>query len=254
MSYYFTLALVLFLYMTGWFCLSVVKKRNDVADIAWGLGFVLLAWAAMAMTQITLRGLMVNALVAVWGIRLALHIWQRNKKKQEDYRYANWRKEWGKLFYLRSYLEVYLLQGLFLFLIVQPVVFIHNSPNQAFTLLDGVGLVVWAIGFYFESVGDRQLKEFIANPANKGKLIETGLWRYSRHPNYFGEITQWWGLFVIALSLPGAVLTVIGPVTITVLILFVSGVPLLENKYAGRPDFEEYKRKTSVFIPLPPRR
>lgn len=254
MNYYFTLALILLVYMTGWFILAIVKKRNDVADIAWGLGFVLLAWSAMVIAQPSLRGLMVNILVTVWGGRLAWHIGQRNKNKPEDYRYAAWRKEWGKLFYLRSFIQVYLLQGLFLFLIVQPVLFIHNSTNQVLTLLDGVGLAIWVIGFYFESVGDKQLKDFISNPANKGKLIETGLWRYSRHPNYFGEVTQWWGLFIVALSLPGAVLTIIGPLTITTLILFVSGIPLLEKKYAGRADFEEYKKRTSVFIPLPPKK
>ena len=146
-----------------------------------------------------------------------------------------------------------MLQGLFLYLIILPVLFINKSSFNGFQILDVIGFIVWVVGFYFESVGDYQLKKFISNPLNKGKLIDEGLWRYSRHPNYFGEVTQWWGIFIIALSLPLSFFTIIGPVTITILILFVSGVPLLEKKYAGRKDFEEYKKRTSIFFPLPPR-
>ena len=114
-------------------------------------------------------------------------------------------------------------------------------------------MVIWLIGFSFESIGDRQLREFIRHPANKGRIMDKGLWRYSRHPNYFGEVTQWWGIFIVARSLPESWWTVIGPLTITVLILFVSGVPLLEEQYVGRDDFEEYKNRTSIFFPLPPK-
>lgn len=253
MNYYFTLALLLTIYMSSWFVLSLLKRRNDIADIAWGLGFILLAWVGMYLAQTSLRGLVVNILVTIWGSRLAWHIFIRNRNKREDYRYAAWRKEWGKFFYLRSYFQVYLLQGLFLYLIIQPVIFIHHQINASLGIGDLIGVLVWAIGFYFESTGDAQLKQFISNPLNKGKLLETGLWRYSRHPNYFGEVTQWWGLFIIALSLPNSIYTIIGPLTITLLILFVSGIPLLEKKYAGRPDFESYKKRTSKFFPLPPK-
>jgi len=185
------------------------------------------------------------------GTRLAWHIYHRNKNKPEDSRYLEWQKTWNN-FYLRSYLQVFLLQGVLLYLISLPVIFINHSATNDFGLLEIIGLFIWGLGFYFESVGDRQLKDFISNPANKGKLMDQGLWRYSRHPNYFGEVTQWWGIFLIALSLPGSFFTVIGPLTINILIIFVSGIPLLEKKYAGRPDFEKYKKKTSIFIPLPP--
>jgi len=238
--------------MTFWFIVSLLKKRNDVADIAWGLGFVLLSWSGSLLAGFNLRSLIINSLVTVWGLRLAWHIYRRNFNKVEDYRYQAWRKEW-KNFYLRSFLQIYMLQGLFLYLIVSPVLFINKSSFNSFQLLDIIGLIVWAIGFYFESVGDMQLKQFITNSANKGKLMDQGLWRYSRHPNYFGEVTQWWGIFIIASSIPSSLITIIGPITITILILFVSGVPLLEKKYQGRRDFEEYKKRTSVFIPLPPR-
>lgn len=239
--------------MTLWFILSVVKKRNDIADIAWGLGFILISWAALYLAHVSFRGIMVNLLVTIWGMRLALHIYRRNLKKQEDYRYAEWRKEWGKWFFPRSYIQIYLLQGLFLYLIIQPVIFIHQQVGGSFGIFDVIGLMMWVLGFYFESTGDAQLNTFISNPVNKGKLMETGLWKYTRHPNYFGEVTQWWGLYLIALSIPGSFFTIIGPLTITVLILFVSGIPLLEKKYEGRSDFEGYKKRTSVFFPLPPK-
>lgn len=252
MNYYLLLALTLLGYMTFWFIVSVSKKRNDVADIAWGLGFVLLAWFSFYLSGYSFKAFLVNGLVTVWGLRLAIHIYNRNKKRGEDSRYLAWRKTW-KNFYLRSFLQVFMLQGIFLFLISLPVMFINHSVSNGFGYLEVVGLLVWVFGFYFESVGDKQLKDFISNPANKGKLMDKGLWRYSRHPNYFGEVTQWWGIFIIALSISGSFFTFIGPATITILILFVSGIPLLEKKYTGRSDWEEYKKKTSIFIPLPPR-
>ena len=252
MNYYFTLALTLLGYMIFWFIVSVIKKRNDVADIAWGLGFVLLAWFSFYLSSYSFTALLVNGLVTVWGLRLAWHIFNRNKKKGEDSRYLEWRKTWEN-FYLRSFLQVFMLQGIFLFLISLPVMFINHSVSGSFGVVEIIGLLVWCLGFYFESVGDKQLKEFVSNPNNKGKLMDKGLWQYSRHPNYFGEVTQWWGIFIIALSIPGSLFTIIGPLTITILILFVSGIPLLEKKYAGRPDWEEYKKKTSIFIPLSPK-
>lgn len=253
MNYYFLLALVLLGYMSFWFIVSIIKKRNDVADIAWGLGFVLLAWLSFFLSGFFIKALLVNGLVTIWGLRLALHIYNRNKNKPEDARYMEWRRTW-KNFYVRSFLQVFMLQGIFLYLISLPVMFINHSVSNNFGILDFVGLIIWGIGFYFESTGDKQLKEFVGNPTNKGKLMDKGLWQYSRHPNYFGEVTQWWGIFIVALSIPGSFFTIIGPLTITILILFVSGIPLLEKKYLGRPDFEEYKKKTSVFIPLPPRK
>jgi len=252
MNYYFLLALTLLGYVTCWFIISIIKKRNDVADIAWGLGFILMAWLSFFISGFSFKAFLVNGLVTIWGLRLAFHIYNRNKNKPEDSRYLEWRKTW-KNFYLRSFLQIYLLQGIFLFLISLPVIFINHSVTESFGILEIIGLLVWSLGFYFENMGDKQLKKFISNPANKGKLMDRGLWQYSRHPNYFGEVTQWWGIFIIALSIPNSFFTIIGPITITILIIFVSGIPLLERKYAGRPDFEKYKKKTSIFIPLPPR-
>lgn len=250
MSNFITLGVVLFVYMSFWFVVSLIRKRNDVADTAWGLGFVTLTWVSFFISNsFDLRVLIVNTLVTIWGVRLAWHIHQRNKGKGEDYRYLAWRNEWGKWFYLRSYFQVYILQGIFLFLIVSPVLLINLSMGGIFGFFDYVGVFVWIIGFIFESVGDAQLKNFINDPQNKGKLMRSGLWQYTRHPNYFGEVMQWWGLWLVSLSVPNGIYFIFGPLTITYLILKVSGVPMLEKKMEENPDFADYKRTTSVFIP-----
>jgi len=253
MNNYLILAGILFGYFNLWYLVSRTIKRNDVADFAWGPGFVLLAWSSLAVGGYGHpKAWLVNILVTIWGLRLAGHIYSRIKNKPEDYRYLQWRQEWGKWFIIRSYLQVFMLQGLFMYIIAWPVMYINlNTSALGYSYIPGIA--VWIIGFAFEAIGDKQLAEFVRNPANRGKLIQTGLWRYSRHPNYFGEVTQWWGIFLLALTVSGGWITVFGPMTISGLILFVSGVPLLENKYRGRKDWEEYKRKTSVFLPWPPR-
>lgn len=237
--------------MSLWFVVSLFKKRNDVADIAWGLGFIMLTWLSFWVRDFEsgLRGLIVTILITIWGSRLAYHIYKRNKGKTEDYRYKNWRDTWGKWFYIRSYLQVYLLQGVLLFLIVLPTLVVNKNISSAIGLLDFLGLIVWIIGFYFESVGDKQLANFIKNPTNKGKLMRDGLWKFTRHPNYFGEVTMWWGIWIISLSASNAWFSILGPLTITILILKVSGVPMLEIKMKENPDFADYEKKTNKFIP-----
>lgn len=253
MNIWQTLAFVLF-YMCMWFVVSIIKKRNDVADTAWGLGFVALAWTSFAMSlRQTNVALLVNILVTIWGLRLAYHIHKRNHNKPEDARYQQWRAQW-KYFYTRSFFQVFMLQGVLLWLISWPIIFV-NFNEKLFNInwISYLGLMLWIIGFVFESVGDAQLKKFITNPTNKGKLMTSGLWKYSRHPNYFGEVMQWWGIFVMALSATNEWTLIVSPLTITFLIVFVSGIPMTEKRYAGRPDWEEYKRRTSSLIPLPPR-
>ena len=142
--------------MSLWFVISLFKKRNDVADIAWGLGFIILTWLSFWVRDFDsgLRGILVASLIAIWGTRLAYHIYNRNKSKTEDYRYKAWRDTWGKWFYPRSYLQVYILQGILLFIIVLPVLVINNNFGPALGLLDVFGLFIWVLGFYFESVGE----------------------------------------------------------------------------------------------------
>jgi len=227
-------AILIWAYMSVWYVVSILKKRNDIADVAWGLGFIL----------VTIVNFIVNPewklfisllLISIWGIRLAWHIYQRNKNKKEDYRYESFKNQ--------PYFRVFITQGFFMWLIVSPVIFSSGQVG----LLNIVGIIVWLIGFYFESTADKQLKEFINNPKNKGKIMQKGLWAYSRHPNYFGEVTMWWGIWLLNLN-PNW-WTIVGPLTITFLILKVSGVPLLEKKYQGNPEFEDYKKRVSVFIP-----
>lgn len=254
MNYYLLLALLLFGYMTCWWLISLSKKRADLADFAWGLGFVFLAWLSFFLSaDLTMKKVLLNFLVSVWGLRLAFHIFLRLKKKPEDQRYQNFRQSWGKRFFWRSFWQIFFLQGLLLYLIAIPVLFININAEGNISFFTIAGFIIWLIGFYFEAAADWQLKKFLGNPKNKGKLMTQGLWRYSRHPNYFGEVTLWWGIYLMALDLPNGFYTIIGPFTITILILFVSGIPLLEKKYRDRPDFAAYKKKTSIFFPLPPK-
>jgi steroid 5-alpha reductase family enzyme len=239
----------LLFYVLFWFAISIIIKRNDVADFAWGLGFVALAWLSFILSPFSWLGIISNLLITIWGLRLAFHIFQRLKNKPEDPRYANWRKTW-KHFYLQSFFQVFFIQGGLLYLISVSVIFINNQAINTISYFSILGICIWILGFYFEAIADWQLKQFIRNPSNKGKIMQSGLWRYSRHPNYFGEVTMWWGIFIIAISNHGF-WTIISPLTITVLILFVSGIPLLEKKYQGNLEFEKYKKTTSIFIPLP---
>ncbi len=252
---YALLALAMLGYMSVWFGIAILKKRNDVADVAWGLGFAFVAIISFFKNGAVFdRGLVVTALVLIWALRLSIHIYLRNKGKGEDYRYKAWREAWGKWFYVRTYLQVFMLQGFLLLLVVSPVIITQVYHKGGFGLLDVAGILVWLTGFLFETIGDRQLATFLKNPLNKGKLMQSGLWLYSRHPNYFGEVAQWWGLWLFALATPYGWLGIIGPLTITLLILKVSGVPMLEAKMVTHPDFASYRQRVSKFIPLPPRR
>ena len=242
------------IYASLWFLASLRLRRNDIADVPWGIGFIFLALAGqLSASSISIRGIFVLALVTIWGLRLSLHIGLRNRGKPEDPRYLNWRNEWGRHAIIRSYFQVFLLQGFLAVIILTPVTYIQVHPNYDLNWRDVLGTAVWLIGFAFEYIGDLQLTRFKRNPRNRGRIISSGLWKYTRHPNYFGEVTLWWGLWLIACSIRGAWITIFGPVTITILILFVSGIPLLEKRYKKSAEFNEYSRRTSVFFPLPPK-
>ncbi len=243
------------LHATLWFLVALKLQRNDVADVAWGTGFIILTLVGQfSAATISMRGFIVTALVIIWGLRLSLHIGLRNRGKAEDPRYRKWREEWGAHATIRAYFQIFLLQGLLIVVILMPVTYILSHQNAALSCFDGFGVVVGLVGFFFEAIGDFQLARFKKEPGNRGRVITSGLWRYTRHPNYFGEVTLWWGVWLIACSIPGGWETVFGPATITALILFVSGIPLLERKYEGNIQFAEYKRRTSAFFPLPSKR
>jgi steroid 5-alpha reductase family enzyme len=250
-----TAALAALIYMTLVFILALARKNNGVVDIAWGPGFILVGFVVLIVHgQGQARQWLALALVLVWGGRLALHIFRRNRGREEDFRYAAWRRQWGRYFVIRSFGQIFMLQGLLLLLVIAPVLLVVGQRQPPLNPLDLLGVLVWLTGFSFETVGDRQLAAFIKKPASRGKLMTTGLWRFTRHPNYFGEAALWWGMAMIALSAPRGWLGLIGPAVITFLLLFVSGVPLLEKKYRGRPDWEQYKKRTPVFFPWFPKK
>lgn len=247
--------LLVFVYMNLLFMLALLIRKNDIVDISWGMGFVLLALFMLIVSSFWhWRLLLVVLLVMLWGIRLAGYIFIRNRGKAEDFRYANWRKEWGKNWVLRSWLQVFMLQGFFMLLIAYPVFLQGFQKVTEFNLTDLAGVMVWLLGFGFEAIGDAQMMRFKKDPANRGKIMNRGLWRYTRHPNYFGEATMWWGIFLVSLNTRFGFWAVISPVVITWLLVRVSGVPMLEKKYAGNPEYQDYIKRTSSFIPLPPRK
>lgn len=246
--------LIIFLYASIWFMVAVYKKRNDIADIAWGLGYILICLYLFFTKDRSPVSLLLYSLVILWGLRLSIHIYNRNKNKKEDFRYLAWRQSWGKTFYWRSYLQIFLLQGILLLIIVSPVIHASISVSKKWDAFTWVGLCCWLIGFYFQAVGDYQLSVFIKQRKNTGEIIQTGLWKFSRHPNYFGEILMWWGIFIITIPILNSIFFIISPLAITFFLVFVSGIPLLEKKYKNNPAFEAYKKRTSVLIPMQPRK
>ncbi len=246
-------------YVTLAYCGSLVLRRNDIADVAWGPGFLLIACIVWWMNGAPAgRPLLVVLLVAAWAVRLALHIGIRNRGKPEDHRYAAWRASWGTWFHLRAYLQVFVLQGLLMLVVSAPVVAAVSSPqggfsNGAAAVFMVAGLALYIIGFVFETVGDIQLSRFMRDPSNRGRIMQDGLWGYTRHPNYFGEVLVWWGVWLIALPSPYGWVAVIGPLTITFLILKVSGIPMMEAHMATKPGFDAYRRSVNRFIPGPPK-
>ncbi len=242
-------AAILFLYVTGCFLLSVIKKRADLADIAWGPGFILVAWVSLLFGQTSINGLIVNALITAWGLRLFIHIYFRNKGPAEDFRYKELKKGWKKHFYLNLYFKVFFLQGLILYIVALPILWIHAQPEAVSPQLLGIVLPIWLIGFGLETLADWQLTLFKKDPSNKGQLLTRGVWSYVRHPNYLGEIVQWWAIWFMTIFLPFGWALIVSPLLITFLIVSVSGVRPLEEKMKNNPEFKLYAEKTSSLMP-----
>jgi steroid 5-alpha reductase family enzyme len=247
-------ALVVLVYMSIFFLIASARKDNSIVDVAWGTGFVLIAYFTLLFFgEFTIRQLLVTAVVTLWGLRLAVHIFRRNRGRGEDFRYASMREKWGRYVLIRSFLQIYVLQGFFMLVVAYPVILVNSTPGPSFGWLDLLGLSIWIAGFLFEAVADSQLKEFVKTK-KPGEIMKSGLWRYSRHPNYFGEAVQWWGIFIVALSLEGGWWAIVSPILITFLLRFVSGVPYLERKYRQYPKFREYMKETNAFIPWFPKK
>jgi steroid 5-alpha reductase family enzyme len=232
--------------------LSVFIKNASIVDIFWGLGFVLVNGFYFFTTPgfSTLK-IITIVLVTLWGLRLSTHIFLRNLGKPEDYRYQQFRKNYGeKRYWWFSYFQVFLLQGFLVWLISAPLLAIsYFAGENQFGIPDILGILIWLVGFTFEAGGDWQLNRFKANPANKGKLLTTGFWKYTRHPNYFGDAVVWWGFAILSVA-SGCYLPVLSSVLMTWLIVKVSGVSMLERTMKNtKPGFEDYVKRTSPFIP-----
>ena len=236
--------------------LSVKLRDASIADVCWGSGFALLAWLYCLLSPaLTVRSWLVAALITVWGARLSLHIFRRNHGKAEDPRYRAMRASRGPSFWWRSLFTVFWLQGAILWFVAIPIlVAVRAASPAALTAVDLLGVVLFAIGFGFEVVGDHQLERFKAEPSNRGRVLDRGLWRYTRHPNYFGDATLWWGVYAIAAATPGGWLTVLSPVLMSFLLVRVSGVRLLEDGLKGsKPGYRSYISRTPAFFPWFPR-
>lgn len=238
-----------------WF-VSLARRDASVIDIFWGPGFIVAAsvYAGLADGWLP-RRMLTLALVALWGLRLGAHILWRSRGKPEDYRYREMRDKHGARFWWVSLFTVFLFQGALVGLISAPLLQTIRSPLPAgWTAFDFMAVVLFAIGFLFEAIGDLQLSRFRSNPSNRGKVLRHGLWRYTRHPNYFGDAVVWWSFFVLALGTPGSVWTIYSPLVMTFLLLKVSGVGLLEKKLGRtRPEYADYIERTNAFVPWLPR-
>jgi steroid 5-alpha reductase family enzyme len=237
--------------------MSLRLRDSSIVDIFWGFGFVVLAWAYFFLTSdgVPARKMLISILTTIWGLRLTMHILIRNWGKGEDFRYAKWREEAGPKWWWLSFFKVFLLQGVIMWIVSTPLLAaqIAQLPNQI-TVIDGIGFIVWGIGFFFEAVGDWQLRRFKSSPDNKGKLLTSGVWRYTRHPNYFGDAAQWWGFYLIAFA-AGGWWTIFSPIIMTTLLVRVSGVVMLERTLMdSKPGYREYTESTSPFIPWLPRK
>ena len=244
-------------FMTTLWIASLILRNSSIVDIFWGPGFIITTWVyyALAADGFPPRKWLICALVTIWGLRLGVHILRRNWGREEDFRYRKWREEAGAKWWWLSLFRVFLLQGVLLWIISAPLLAAQISAMPARpTLLDVVAILVWVVGFFFEAGGDLQLGRFKANPANRGQVMNRGVWRYTRHPNYFGDATQWWAYYLVAAAASGGFWTIFSPIIMTTLLLRVSGVVLLEKTLTEtKPKYKEYVESTSAFVPWFPR-
>ncbi len=250
MNMYFIATITVFIYFSIVFIIAHSKDNYSLVDIAWGLGFVVLSWT-IYIAQGNISAYYIPLLISIWGIRLFYHIFKRNYGKGEDFRYQDMRKKWQGSIALNAFFKVFMLQGLLLYIISLPVI----SKGDALEIpsMSYIGVIVFFIGFLIESVADKQLKVFLQTRSGDERILKSGLWKYSRHPNYFGEALLWWGIFLVAVSYGAPLWSIIGPICITYLVRYVSGVPLLEKRFSDDKEFQEYAKKTSIFIPMPPK-
>jgi steroid 5-alpha reductase family enzyme len=242
--------------MTALWGVSIARRDAGIVDVWWGPGFVLLGACAMGLGGFgePARRALAFGCVALWGLRLGAYLAWRNHGKDEDPRYQAMRRHWGERFPWVSLFTVFWLQGVLMWFVSLPLQAVAVSSGGPLGASDALGALLVAIGLFFEGTGDLQLARFRADPANAGRVLDRGLWRYTRHPNYFGDCCVWWGLWTIAAATPVGAWTVLSPAAMTFLLLRVSGVALLERSIGRRrPGYAEYAARTSAFFPWPPR-
>jgi steroid 5-alpha reductase family enzyme len=240
------LAIALFVYLTCMVALAQYKGDTSIANFTWGGGVLLVTVLTFFMTgSFLLRQLIVFAMIAFWSLRLIMHVYRRYTGK--DPRFTSWHWQGLKALAMNS-LWIY-GQIIMIAIMSYPMILINRAYVPALTFFDIVGIMVWIVGYIIEAISDRQLFVFMQNPAHKGQVLQTGLWHYSRHPNYFGESLMWWGIWLIALSVPGGLSALIAPITITFLLRYVTGVPLLERAMKDNPEYQKYSKIVSPFVP-----
>jgi steroid 5-alpha reductase family enzyme len=249
-------AAVALAFMSGVFVVGAVRQKHRTVDVAWGLAFTLVALTTFAASSghgDVGRRVLATALTAVWGVRLAVHIASRGRGAPEDPRYEAFLAKAKGSRAVYAYTRIYLLQGALVWFISLPVQAVQFGTGGLGPLAV-LGALLWALGLFFESVGDWQLARFKADPANKGRLMDRGLWRYTRHPNYFGDACVWWGLYLLAADQWIGLATVLSPLVITWLLTKGSGKPLVEaHLIATRPEYAAYAARTSGFLPRKPK-
>jgi len=241
----------------GAWLLSLRLRDASIIDTFWGLGFVLIGWLCFADgAGAPHRRLALAVMASLWGLRLAAHIGTRNHGRGEDFRYARLRARDGDRFWLTSLYRVYLVQAALIWVVALPIeVGAAHGGGNALGPVDWLGVAIWAAGLSCEALGDLQLRRFKADPSSHGQVMDRGLWRYSRHPNYFGDVIAWWGIGIVGLGDGGAWWALAGPAVNTVILVALTGKPLLESTIGQRrPGYAEYVARTSGFVPLPPRR
>jgi steroid 5-alpha reductase family enzyme len=250
-------ALIIFALVTLLWIWSVFIKNVSIVDIFWGFGFVVVNTFYVFMSgELNARKILILTLVSIWGLRLAIYLAFRNIGKGEDFRYQEFRRNYGtKRYWWFSFFQTFLLQGILIMIVSLPLLGIHSSTSSGeLGLLDYLGIIVWLIGFAFEAGGDFQLAHFKRDLANKGKVLNTGFWKYTRHPNYFGDSAVWWAYAIFSIA-AGSYWQIIGSVVMTLLIIKVSGVALLEKTLNDtKPQYREYIEKTNSFFPWFPKK
>ena len=249
-------AITILCVMVATWLLSLILKNASIVDIVWGLGFAITSWVlALTIDGDSTRQILLAVMVGSWGLRLGGYLAKRNIGHGEDWRYKAMRKKKGARFGLISLVTVFGLQGVLMWVVSLPVMFGNSDATPGVGPLAVIGVMVWAVGLSFEAIGDWQLVQFKKDPNNAGKVMQTGLWSLTRHPNYFGDACAWWGIALIAAESRIGLFGIIGALVMNILLLKYSGVPILEKSInKRRPGYEEYQRRTSSFVPRMPKK